>query len=59
MPAKTITTAAQIKALRGRLKFSVADLAARCGVSPRTVEGWEQGRRISGPARVAIELLNK
>jgi DNA-binding transcriptional regulator YiaG len=52
-----ITTAAHVKALRVRLNLSVADLAVRCGVSPRTVEGWEQGRSISGPARRALELI--
>lgn len=50
-------TAAEVKALRVRLGLSVADLAERCGVSARTVEGWEQGRNISGPARRALELI--
>ncbi len=33
-----------VRLLRTRLGLSTADLASLCGVSPRTVEGWEQGR---------------
>lgn len=33
-----------IKEIRRRKSLSVQDLADRCGVSRRTVEGWEQGR---------------
>jgi len=58
MPAKTKSTTPQgVKALRARLGLSVAELAERCGVSRRTVEGWEQGRQPSGAARRALELL--
>ena len=40
-----------IKALRSEREWNTAALAKQCGVSPRTVENWEQGRtRISGPA---------
>ena len=37
-------TAARIKALRTLRGESTAVFAAHFGVSPRTVEGWEQGR---------------
>ena len=33
-----------IKALRAKLGLSTQDLAEKCNVSRRTVEGWEQGR---------------
>lgn len=50
-----------IQAIRHQLGLSVADVAKQCGVSPRTVEGWEQGRRrVSTAALYAIsELLVK
>lgn len=35
---------AGFKKLRKEKKWSVRDLAAKCGVSHRTVEDWEQGR---------------
>ena len=33
-----------IKAVRAKLSLSTQDLAEKCNVSRRTVEGWEQGR---------------
>jgi len=33
-----------IKAIRAKLKLSTQQLADKCGVSRRTVEGWESGR---------------
>ena len=46
-------TADDIKAMRHAKQWRVADLAKLCGVSPRTIEGWEQGRAIR-PAMVAV-----
>lgn len=46
-------TAEDIKAMRHAKQWRVADLAKLCGVSPRTIEGWEQGRAIR-PAMVAV-----
>lgn len=34
-----------VLAIRRTLDLSRGQLAAACGVHPRTVEGWEQGRR--------------
>jgi DNA-binding transcriptional regulator YiaG len=45
-----------IRPLRDLLGLSVSDLAAMAGVSPRTVEGWEQGRPMS---RLAIRQLRR
>jgi DNA-binding XRE family transcriptional regulator len=36
-----------IKEIRARFELSTQDLADRCGVSRRTVEGWEQGKPVN------------
>ena len=47
-----------IKALRAKLGISTQDLAERCNVSRRTVEGWEQGRMPDAAAlNVMAQLL--
>jgi DNA-binding transcriptional regulator YiaG len=49
-------TAQEIQALRSSLGLSRSELAARIGVSKRTVEFWEQGRGFPcGPAEKALE----
>jgi len=42
--------AAGVRAIRRSNDFSTADLAALCDVSPRSVEGWEQGRPVPAAA---------
>lgn len=44
-----------IQVLRKLLAMSISDIAEIAAVSPRTVEGWEQGRPISEPARQLIK----
>lgn len=46
-----------LRQLRKSKGWSVADLADRCGVSARTVEGWEQGRMPSKPALILLSKL--
>lgn len=47
-----------IKAVRAKLSLSTQDLAERCNVSRRTVEGWEQGRMPDAAAlNVMAQLL--
>ena len=46
-----------LKAIRKALNLTTAELGERLGVSGRTVEDWEQGRRkVRGPAE---RLLNQ
>ncbi len=47
-----------VKAVRKKLNMSTAQLAEACGVSRRTVEGWEQGRLPNAAAlNVMADLL--
>jgi ribosome-binding protein aMBF1 (putative translation factor) len=46
-----------IKAIRERLELSTTELAKHCGVSRRTVEGWEQGRLPNAAALNVIGYL--
>jgi len=46
-----------VRLLRRSLGLSVWELAEHCGVSPRTVEGWEQGRLPSKPALLLMARL--
>ncbi len=46
-----------VRQLRKEHGWSVRDLADHCGVSPRTVEGWEQGRLPSKPALLLMQKL--
>jgi ribosome-binding protein aMBF1 (putative translation factor) len=47
-----------IKAVRSKLGLSTQDLAEKCNVSRRTVEGWEQGRMPDAAAlNVMAQLL--
>jgi len=49
-----------IKAVREALTLSTDALAEACGVSRRTVEGWEQGRiPNAAPLNVMADLLKR
>ena len=51
-------TPTQIRALRKRLGLNCAQFGALVGVSGRTVEDWEQGRRVpGGPAVMIMQML--
>lgn len=43
-----------IKAIRAKLGWGTQQLADACGVSKRTVEGWEQGRM---PSAAALNVM--
>lgn len=49
-----------IKAIRRHLKVSQGDFAAMIGVSTRTLQNWEQGRRTpDGPAKALLRVASK
>lgn len=46
--------------IRGRTGLSQADFAAALGVSKRTIEQWEQGRRRpSGAAKTLLKIVDR
>ena len=48
------------KAIRTRLNLSQAAFAGLMGVSPRTVQDWERGRRKpSGPAKTLLRIAER
>ncbi len=53
-------TPAEIKRLRKRLGLSQADFAYAAGISVRTLQGWEAGRKKpDGPAAAYLRHLDK
>lgn len=52
--------APDVKGIRRSLRVSQGEFAYMIGVSPRTVQNWEQGRRIPrGPARALLRVAAK
>lgn len=51
-------SARQVRKLRKTSGYSVSSLAVACGVSPRTVEGWEGGRPISLGCRFILREIS-
>ena len=50
----------QIKMVREKLHASQADFAMMIGVSPRTLQNWEQGRRKpEGPAKALLRVASR
>lgn len=53
-------TAAQIQALRARMRLSQHDFARMLRVSVKTVQNWEQGRRApTGPAAALLRVMDR
>ncbi len=48
-----------IKKIRTEKEWTTADMAKYLNVSPRTIEGWEQGRKPPKPLIPFINILNK
>lgn len=49
----------EVKAIRAKTGLSQSRFAAVVGVSKRTLENWEQGRRHpTGPARALLKILD-
>lgn len=52
--------AQELRALRRKMGLRRPQLAARIGVSPRTIEAWEQGlRSVPKPVATLLQLLTK
>jgi putative transcriptional regulator len=53
-------TEPDVKAVREKVGVSQSAFAALLGVSPRTLQDWEQGRRKpSGPARSLLRIAER
>ncbi len=51
---------APTRKIRAQLQLSQAEFASLMGVSPRTVQDWEQGRRKpSGPAEALLRIAEQ
>ena len=49
-----------IKKVRSKLHYSQSEFAIFMGVSPKTLQNWEQGRREpTGPARTLLRIVEK
>ncbi len=51
--------AARVKQIRKSVSSSPKEFAKRFGVPARTVEGWEQGKRVDVAARVLLTVIEK
>ena len=55
-----VTTFPPVAETRARVGLSQAEFARLLGVSVRTLQEWEQGRRVpSGPARMLLAIAHK
>jgi putative transcriptional regulator len=55
-----VTTVPSVAKIRGRTGLSQSEFAKLIGVSVRTLQEWEQGRRApSGPARTLLLVADK
>jgi putative transcriptional regulator len=55
-----IVTSPPISEIRERMDLSQSEFANLLGVSVRTLQEWEQGRRMpSGPARALLKIAHK
>jgi len=49
----------EVKAIRGKIGLTQNKFASLIGVSQRTLENWEQGRRHpTGPARALLKIVD-
>lgn len=60
LSAHTLSEPSAAKAIRKRLKLSQSAFAGLMGVSPRTIQDWEQGRRSpQGPAKSLLRIAEQ
>ncbi len=50
---------ARVKAIRKRLAKSPKAFEKRFGVPARTLEGWEQGRRVDATSRILLTVIDR
>jgi putative transcriptional regulator len=51
--------ASRVKAIRKAVAKSPKDFEKRFGVPARTLEGWEQGRKVDVASRVLLKVIEK
>lgn len=57
---QTMVSEPDVKSIRTKTGLSQSAFAALLGVSPRTLQDWEQGRRTpNGPARSLLRVADK
>lgn len=60
LKTRTLADPPPAKAVREKLKLSQAAFASLMGVSPRTIQDWEQGRRKpQGPAKSLLRIAEQ
>jgi len=58
--ARTLNEPSPAKTIRKSLKISQSAFASLMGVSPRTIQDWEQGRRTpQGPAKSLLRIAEQ
>ena len=58
--ARALSEPSPAKTIRKRLKISQSAFASLMGVSPRTIQDWEQGRRTpQGPAKSLLRIAEQ
>ncbi|MEM9236844.1 MAG: NadS family protein [Verrucomicrobiota bacterium] len=57
---RTVLTTIDVKGMREQLKLTQAEFSAMIGVSIKTLQNWEQGRREpEGPAKALLRVVEK
>jgi putative transcriptional regulator len=57
---KTVLSTIDVRALRERLDLTQAEFSTMIGVSIKTLQNWEQGRREpEGPAKALLRVVDK
>jgi putative transcriptional regulator len=60
LKTRTLNEPSPAKTIRKRLKLSQLAFASLMGVSPRTIQDWEQGRRKpQGPAKSLLRIAEQ
>ena len=54
-----VMSAARVKEIRRRLTKSPKEFERRFGIPARTLEGWEQGRRVDSTSRVLLTIIDR